>query len=92
MVIVPSLKKAAVTDLKLSDYLKGPEELNGADLTDTLLFAIKREAESAAFYIDLMDIFSERQAKDYCQVLADQELGHKGRLESLYSRIAYLEN
>ncbi|AKG53646.1 rubrerythrin [Dehalogenimonas sp. WBC-2] len=92
IVLVPTLKIETVTDLKLSDYLKGPDELNGADLTDTLLFAIKREAESAAFYVNLMDIFSDRQAKDFCRILADQEQDHKRRLESLYSRIAYLEN
>ena len=92
IVIVPSPKTQAVTDLKLSDYLKGPDELNGADLTGTLLFAIRREAESAAFYTQLADIFNDRQAKDLCRLLADQELAHKGRLESLYSRIAYPEN
>lgn len=77
-----------LTEVKIADHLKAPDELPGADLTGSLLFAIKREAESVAFYTGLMGVFRDALAKKLCQALARQELAHKLQLELLYDRIA----
>jgi rubrerythrin len=84
--------KSRLTDLKVADHLKAPDELPGADLTGSLLFAIKREAESVVFYTGLMGVFNDAMAKKLCQALARQELSHKLQLELLYDRIAYYED
>ncbi|PPD59017.1 ferritin family protein [Dehalogenimonas etheniformans] len=81
-----------IADLKLTDHLKAPSELPGAELTETLLFAIKREAESVNFYTSLMGLFSDESAKNLCQAIAWQEMAHKAKLELLYDRIVYIED
>ncbi|APV44140.1 Rubrerythrin [Dehalogenimonas formicexedens] len=81
-----------IVDLKLTDHLKGPSELPGAELTEALLFAIKREADSVGFYTSLMGLFSDEGAKNLCQALAWQEMAHKAKLELLYDRIVYTED
>jgi rubrerythrin len=84
--------KLRLADLRVADHLKAPDELPGADLTGSLLFAIKQEAESVTFYTDLMGVFSDAMAKKLCQALARQELAHKLQLELLYDRIVYIED
>ncbi|MEN8614635.1 ferritin family protein [Dehalogenimonas sp. THU2] len=84
--------KSRLADLLVSAHLKAPDELAGADLTDTVLFAIKREAESVSFYSDLMGVFSTETAKSLCRFLAHQEMGHKLRLELLYDNIVHIDD
>jgi len=84
--------KARIADLRLSDHLEAPSELPGAELTETLLFAIKRESESVEFYTGLMGLFSDENAKNLCQALAWQELAHKAKLELLYDSTVYAED
>lgn len=86
------LGAARIPDLKLSKHLTAPDELPGADLIGSLLFAMKREAESVDFYIGLMSVFMDANAKKLCQALARQELAHKLHLELLYDRIAMSED
>ncbi len=84
--------RSRLNEIKSASHLKAPDELPGADLTGSLLFAIEREAESFTFYADLMGVFRDTQAKKLCQALARQELAHKLQLEQLYDRIAYYED
>jgi rubrerythrin len=84
--------RSRLNKVKSASHLKAPDELPGADLTGSLLFAIEREAESFAFYADLIGVFRDAQAKKLCQALARQELAHKLQLEQLYDRIAYYED
>jgi len=84
--------RSRISDLKIAGHLKAPAELPGAELTETLLFAIKQEADSVALYTDLMGIFQDATAKNLCQALAWQELAHKSKLEMLYDSIAYIED
>ncbi len=84
--------RSRLNEVKSAGHLKAPDELPGADLTGSLLFAIEHEAESFAFYADLMGVFRDAQAKKLCQALARQELAHKLQLELLYDRIAYYED
>lgn len=81
-----------IPDLKISEYLAGGNELEGAGLQDTLSYAIKKEQQSMEFYARLMGIFKEKTAKLLCRRLVQAELGHKYRLEVLYDNIFYGEN
>ncbi|MGB2814470.1 MAG: ferritin family protein [Dehalococcoidales bacterium] len=78
-----------ITDLGISDYLTGGETLEGAGLQETLIFAMKREEESVDFYRKMTGMMREEEAKELCANLANEELGHKKRLETLYDRLFY---
>ena len=78
-----------ITDLKISDYLTGGATLEGAGLQDTLIFAMKREDESVDFYRKMMGMMRAEEAKQLCAGLANEELGHKMRLEILYDQLFY---
>lgn len=88
---IPALSQL-ITELKTTEHLKAPDDLSGADLGETLLFAIRQEGMSVAFYTDLMGLFGSESLKNLCQALAWQELAHKARLELLYERLFYTEN
>jgi len=73
-----------VSELKIGEYLTAPDNLEGAGLQDTLLFAIKREQQSIDFYSRMTGSLRTRSAKALCRKLANEELRHKIRLEVLY--------
>lgn len=81
-----------VADLKISDYLTGGETLEGAGLQDTLIFAMKREEESVDFYYKMSGVMREEKARQLCEYLANEELGHKKRLEILYEQLFHGDN
>jgi len=78
-----------IPNLKISNYLSGGETLEGAGLQDTLIFAMKREGESVDFYRKMMGMMRAEEAKQLCASLANEELGHKMRLEILYDQLFY---
>lgn len=78
-----------IADLKISNYLTGGETLEGAGLQDTLIFAMKREEESVDFYRKMTGMMREEEARQLCASLANEELGHKKRLEVLYDQLFY---
>ncbi len=81
-----------IADLKISNYLVGGDTLEGAGLQDTLIFTMKREEESVDFYRRMMGMAREESAKKLCANLANEEVKHKKRLETLYDRLFYGEN
>jgi len=81
-----------VADLKISDYLVGGGTLEGAGLQDTLIFAMKRERESVAFYRKMAGMMRQKEAKQLCERLVDEESGHKKRLEVLYDQLFHGSN
>lgn len=78
-----------VTNLKISEYLIGGDALEGAGLQDTLTFAIKREQQSIEFYSKLMSAMRDEAAKHLCEMLVQEELKHKLRLEIFYDDLFY---
>ena len=80
-----SLRAAA--DLKLSEYLKAPDTLEGAGLQEVLVFAMKREEESLLFYSRMMGALRQEPAKMLCSRLAQEELMHKMKLELEYEKL-----
>ena len=80
-----------VPNLRISEYLIGPDTLEGASLQDTLVFAMKREQQSVEFYAKMMSVIRDESAKRLCQRLVYEELKHKFRLEVLYDDLFYEE-
>jgi rubrerythrin len=76
----------------LTTYLKAPDELPGADLPGTILFAIRQEAASASFYRELAASLTDSFPRSLADSLADQELEHQSSLEKLYQDIVYIED
>ena len=76
--------RGVVKDLKISEYLTGPDMLDGAGLQDTLIFAMKREQYSVDFYSRMSAVVRNQSAKNFCRRLVNEELRHKLRLETLY--------
>jgi rubrerythrin len=81
-----------ISRITLSEYLIAPDELPGADLPGTLLFAIRQEASAAAFYQDLADVFSDSLARELAVALSEQEREHQAALERLYETVVYVED
>jgi len=79
--------RVTLTDLRLSDYLSGPDTLEGAGLQEVLIFAMKREQQSVAFYSQMMGTLRLESAKVLCFRLAQEELKHKMKLELEYEKL-----
>ena len=81
-----------IPNLMISEYLTGPQNLEGLGLQDTLVFAMKREQEALEFYSRMMSILRSKSAKLLCERLVHEELKHKFRLEILYDDLFYGED
>jgi rubrerythrin len=76
----------------MDEYLTGGDTLEGAGMQDTLIFAIKREQQSVEFYSRMMGMMSDQGAKELCVNLANEELHHKRRLETLYDDLFFQQD
>ncbi len=81
-----------VPNLMLSDYLASPDTLEGANLQEVLIFAMKREQQSMEFYSNMMGAMRGTEAKHLCENLVKEELKHKRKLEILYDDLFYAED
>lgn len=90
--IEPKYDAGKVVDLKISEYLTGPDKLEGAGLQDTLAFAVKREKQAIEFYSDMLNTLQSKKAKVLCEKLAQEEMKHKHKLEILYDTLFYGED
>lgn len=84
-----ALKKGQVLDYKIAEYLEQPEISPGMKLKDVFLLAANREKASHEFYIRLAGVHPPGQVKRLLEQLASQELGHKQRVEFLYTETAF---
>lgn len=82
----------SVTNLRMSEYLVGPENIENAEFQDILIFAIKREQEAIDFYSRMTGILRGQTARELCQQLVNEELSHKLKLETLYDELVYQED
>lgn len=79
-------------DLKITDYLTEEPLTPNADFQDVLIVAGKREKGSFELYSALARISSDPETTKLFEFLANEELGHKHRVESLYDELVYREN
>lgn len=80
-------RPTAAGDLKLSEYMQGPDTLAGAGMQEVLVFAMKREQQSVIFYTQMQGMFKREEAKTLCLRLAQEELKHKMKLELEYEQL-----
>ena len=81
-----------IQDLHISDYLVEKELTPDMNLQDVLIFAMKREQKAHEFYLNLSKTVDEGDTKQLFTILAEEELSHKNKLETLYDDIIYKED
>jgi rubrerythrin len=73
-----------IPDLKRSNYLVDVEYHKGMGYTDLLRLAMKREEVSLKLYNELMNQIENQDLLKVFKMLAQEEAGHKLKLESIY--------
>lgn len=74
----------AVPDLKISDYLVEMKFYKDIKYQEVMILAMKNEEKSLKFYRAWEAKAQDPAQKKLFNFLADQEAGHKYRLESIY--------
>lgn len=80
-----------VTDVRLSDHLEGGSLEPNAGYQDVLLFAAKREKVAYDFYKAIAELVDDTLIANVFEMLANEELKHKSRLEKMYEDEVYQE-
>ncbi len=81
-----------VQDLKLSDHLQSTTIDEDSSLQETLVFAMKEEKGAYELYTRMSNAAETEQNVSIFQKLAQMELIHKNKLETLYDDIFYADN
>ena len=90
--IIAVRKRGQVEDLKLAEYLV-PRPLDPkASLQDVLIVAMHREKSSYEFYSTMAEIAEAGASQTLFEFLAQEELAHKNKVESLYDEVVYQDN
>lgn len=87
--IVEAGRESQIADLKIGDFLVAQPLQPEADFQDILIVASKREAASRDFYTAMADLACSVELRKLFQYLAEEELGHKNRVESIYEQTVY---
>ncbi len=82
-----SIKQAV--DYKIAEMAGKTEPTGDMGLKETFLLAANREKASHALYTGLAGMHPPGEARKLLEELAAQELGHKQRVESLYTQVAF---
>ena len=78
-----------VTDLHLGDHLVVKPLEEGADFQAVLTFGIQREKESHELYTTMGGVACDAGTRNLFEFLANEELTHKRKLETLYEEVVY---
>jgi rubrerythrin len=84
-----ALPREQILDYKIAEHLEPPEISPGMKLKDVFLLAANREKVSHEFYLSLAGVHPLGPVRRLLEQLASQELGHKQRIEFLYSETAF---
>ena len=90
--LVSAQKRGQVQDLKLAEYLVAPTLGPDATFQDVLVVAMQREKSSNEFYSTMASIAGDEDAKALFEFLAQEELVHKNKVETLYDEVVYQDN
>ena len=90
--VVSRAQRAKVEDLKITDYLVEVPLDADSSLQDVLIVSGKRENASHDLYAALSKVAEDEDTAKLFQFLADEELVHKNRIETLYEELIYQDN
>lgn len=84
-----ALRKTEKLDYRIAEKLDSGEITPDMELKDVFLLAAEREKYAHEFYLELAGAHPEGEVKELMADLATQELGHKHRVEYLYTEVAF---
>ncbi len=84
-----ALRKGETLDYRIAEKLDGRGYSADMALKDVFLLAAEREKAAHEFYLALAEIHPAGETKTLMTDLAAQELGHKHRVEYLYTEVAF---
>lgn len=87
--IVAAGHEGQIVDLKIGDYLVLEPLSPDADLQTVLIVASKREKGSHDFYAAMAGLTCGVEERKLFEFLAEEELSHKNRVESIYEQTIY---
>ncbi|MBM3188424.1 MAG: hypothetical protein FJZ90_06850 [Chloroflexi bacterium] len=90
--VISRAQRKKVQDLKLTDYLVEVPLTPDSDFQDILIVAGKREKASHDLYAALAKVSEDPETTKLFEFLANEELTHKNRVETLYEDIVYKDN
>lgn len=80
-----------IQDLRLAEYLIPPTLDEHATFQDILLVAMHREKSSFDFYTLMVQITQDQATQKLFEFLAQEELAHKNKIETIYDEGIYRE-
>lgn len=86
------LKFHETKDYKISNTIETPPLTTEMKPLDGLKLAIKKEEEAKLMYEQLAEASADEDQKKTFLELAKMELGHKSRLEDIYTNAAFAES
>ena len=89
---LPEMPAEKTEDLRIAEFLKEVELKPDSDFQEIIIYAIKREEVARDFYDALAKDCENPDAKKLFELLAEQELGHKRKLETIYDDEVLREN
>ena len=84
------LKK--IRDLRISEFLVEEDITEKSGFQGVLIKAMKKEQNAYEFFTRMIDAIDDKDVKKLFEVLANEELEHKNRLETYYDDVVYSEN
>ena len=84
------LKK--IQDLRISEFLVEEEITDKTGFQGVLIKAMKKEQNAYEFFTRMVDAVEDKEVKRLFEILANEELEHKNRLEKYYDDVVYSEN
>lgn len=81
-----------VVDLKITDYLVEEPLSADSDLQTILIVAGKREKASFELYSALARVAGDPKVVKLFEFLANEEMTHKRRVETMYDELVYQDN
>jgi rubrerythrin len=89
---VEKIAIGSITNLKISDYLIDMEFSPNMSYQDLLILAMKREEASYGLYMELAGKEGDQNHIKLFNILAQEELRHKNRLEREYDEVIFQGN
>ncbi len=84
-----ALNREQAVDYRIAEHLDQPVMSPGMKLEDVFLLAAKREQSSHELYLSLARLHPAGEVRVLFEELAAHELGHKQKVELLYTEVAF---
>ena len=78
-----------VVDYRIVQQSEQPAITPEMKLFQVFLIAASREKQASEFYLSLAAIHPQGQTRQLLEKLASEELGHKLKVETLYTEVAF---